>query len=187
MRKFFLLCLAALASLSMSAVPAQAQGTYEIVAWQNIRINCLNMNGMVQVLNGVNNEMQVYNNDRATWQSRGSCTSVMQREVAVRDFMGWYDTGKFFVGIEMVRYQDVPDPPNKKPCKFLCVKITDAKGMVGFRPIYIVRKAHATFAPECFRARVTRSGVTLFGNYGRGPLPACVPNAGYDAYGRAAG
>ncbi len=185
MRRLYFWCLAVFASLSMSAVPVQAQGTYEIVGWQNVRINCLNVNGMVQVLNGVNNEMQVYNNDRLTWQNRGGCTSVMQREVAVRDFMGWYDTGKFLVGVEIVRYQDVPDPPDKKPCKFLCV--TDAKGVVGFRPIVIIRKAHANLDPECFRARVSRNGVTLFGNYGRGPLPACVPNAGYDAYGRAAG
>jgi murein DD-endopeptidase MepM/ murein hydrolase activator NlpD len=163
--------------------PGAMNGNIELVAWHRIYIHCGNMNGLVSRLDIVVNEMQVYNNDEATWHNKGSCTLNLRREIAGRDFLGWYNTGKFYVGIEMVRYHDVPDAPErpkkKKIDSFLGLKITDAKNVVGMRPIYIVRSKFARLPSECFQATVTNNGVTLFGNSGSGPLEQCIPNVGY--------
>jgi hypothetical protein len=170
------------AFFAMSIPSAQAQRA-ELIAWHNVRISCFHMQGLVENLYRVNNVMQVYNNDRATWQSKNGCVSYRDQPTVTRDFLGWYDTGRFVVGIEVVRYQNIPDPPRDPNKRGL--RITNTQNDGGLRPIVIERSDRFQFNPICRQVRTTLNGVTLFGNDGRGVLPECVPNAGYDRFGHA--
>ena len=140
--------------VAAQTVPVQS-GISVDTGWTNVRINCFDMQGIVQGLSRVTNEQQVYNNERSIWNNRNGCSSDQVRVPEVRSFLGWYDTGTFLVAIELNGFGDGTRPL--------------------FRPIVILRKSRQSLPPHCFSFWVTRRNITLFGNDGQ-PVPGCVPN-----------
>jgi hypothetical protein len=155
------------AGLVALMLPSQVAAQVELRIQSDIRISCLTVNGLVENANRVTNIMQVLNNERTIWHSKNGCTTNTRRLVG-DTFVGWYDTGRFLIAIAAIHMENVPDAPpdpNKKPCRFGCVKITNARDQMLFRPVYILNSNDLTTVMplNCLRSRATVKGVTLFG------------------------
>lgn len=142
----------------LAATPAFS-GNFQLQ--ENIRISCFTLKGIESRLNHVVNEMQVYNNDPATWHNRDGCAIIKgrpfttNREEARRagvfnpegigGFVGWLVTNDWLVPVEHFAY-------------------TDKSKDEAWRPADILSRDRYTLPRRCFERRIKMFGVEIVGH-----------------------